>query len=246
MGVEKTRDVINQHNVSIESERRAGGVKGDRLIAVIESRVFMRECIRRSMQSALSIPVITYSTVGELERQLSDVSPELVMLSFVSDNADACGSVLKTVSELLPSTLIVILADTNDKGLVRTAINLGAKGFIPCSMGFEIAVEAVRFVLAGGTYAPTEYLLAADPSDHSAVMVRARTDAITPRELAVIRAIQQGKSNKVIAYELCMCESTVKVHVRNVMKKLQAKNRTQVAIKAQAASPQSMDMPGAA
>ena len=56
---------------------------------------------------------------------------------------------------------------------------------------------------------------------------------VTAREAAVIRAIQQGKSNKVIAYELNMCESTVKVHVRNLMKKMKAKNRTDLAIKAQ-------------
>jgi DNA-binding NarL/FixJ family response regulator len=49
----------------------------------------------------------------------------------------------------------------------------------------------------------------------------------------VVRAIQKGKSNKIIAYELNMCESTVKVHVRRIMKKLNAKNRTDVAIKAQ-------------
>ena len=47
----------------------------------------------------------------------------------------------------------------------------------------------------------------------------------------MIQAIRQGKSNKVIAYELNMCESTVKVHVRNIMKKLNARNRTDVAIK---------------
>jgi DNA-binding NarL/FixJ family response regulator len=56
---------------------------------------------------------------------------------------------------------------------------------------------------------------------------------VTARELAVVRAIQKGKSNKVIAYELNMCESTVKVHVRRIMKKLTAKNRTDVAIKSQ-------------
>ena len=56
---------------------------------------------------------------------------------------------------------------------------------------------------------------------------------MTRRELAVIQAIQQGKSNKLIAYQLNMCESTVKVHVRNIMRKLAAKNRTEVAIKAQ-------------
>ena len=58
---------------------------------------------------------------------------------------------------------------------------------------------------------------------------------VTPREVAVIRALQQGKPNKVIAYELNMCESTVKVHVRNLMKKMKAKNRTDLAIKTQTA-----------
>ena len=58
---------------------------------------------------------------------------------------------------------------------------------------------------------------------------------VTPRELAVIRAIRNGKSNKVIAYELGMCESTVKVHVRRIMKKLNAKNRTDAVMKSETA-----------
>ena len=53
---------------------------------------------------------------------------------------------------------------------------------------------------------------------------------LTSRELSVVRAIRQGKSNKIIAHELNMCLSTVKVHVRNVMRKLDAKNRTEVAM----------------
>jgi DNA-binding NarL/FixJ family response regulator len=51
----------------------------------------------------------------------------------------------------------------------------------------------------------------------------------TRRQVAVIDALRKGKANKIIAYELNMCESTVKVHVRNIMKKLNAKNRTEVA-----------------
>jgi DNA-binding NarL/FixJ family response regulator len=99
-------------------------------------------------------------------------------------------------------------------------------------MGFEITIEAVRFVLAGGTYAPMDSLLArGGPED--APSQPPTSGLVTARELAVVRAIQQGKSNKIIAYELNMCESTVKVHVRRIMKKLSAKNRTDVAIKSQ-------------
>lgn len=102
-------------------------------------------------------------------------------------------------------------------------------------MGFEIAVQALRFVLAGGTYVPMDFMLATDWPGAAQSSPQPKSGAITTRELAVVRAIQQGKSNKVIAYELNMCESTVKVHVRNIMKKLNAKNRTDLAIKSQTA-----------
>jgi DNA-binding NarL/FixJ family response regulator len=114
---------------------------------------------------------------------------------------------------------------------MRAVISCGAKAYIPMSVGFEIAIEAVRFVLAGGTYVPAECLLSAIPTALPPAS-RPASGAITTRELAVVRAIQQGKSNKIIAYDLNMCEATVKVHVRHIMKKLQAKNRTDVAIKA--------------
>ena len=126
-------------------------------------------------------------------------------------------------------------------------------------MGFEIVVQVIRFVLAGGIYVPPDILLEGSSGAMSSRGSQAAPDqpttcvstvtassagaalakgfplssAMTRRELAVIQAIQQGKSNKLIAYQLNMCESTVKVHVRNIMRKLAAKNRTEVAIKAQ-------------
>ena len=53
----------------------------------------------------------------------------------------------------------------------------------------------------------------------------------TMREAGVVEALRQGKPNKIIAYELNLCESTVKVHIRNIMKKLKATNRTEIAYK---------------
>lgn len=54
----------------------------------------------------------------------------------------------------------------------------------------------------------------------------------TPRQIAVLHRLRQGKANKIIAYELAMSESTVKVHVRNIMKKMSATNRTEAAYRA--------------
>ena len=56
-------------------------------------------------------------------------------------------------------------------------------------------------------------------------------DVFTTRQAAVLSALREGKSNKIIAYDLSMRESTVKVHVRNIMRKLNAHNRTEVAYK---------------
>ena len=100
------------------------------------------------------------------------------------------------------------------------------------TMGFEIAIEVMRFVLAGGTYVPPDHLLAPDRVSLQTPTTLSQPNLLTSRELAVVRAIQEGKSNKVIAYDLNMCLSTVKVHVRNVMGKMNAKNRTDVAMKA--------------
>jgi DNA-binding NarL/FixJ family response regulator len=208
-----------------------GGPKVDGFIAVIESRRFLRECIRRSMQSAFSLPILTCSTLSELELGLKDASPAIVIVSWMEAGNEVNTNLLDALSELVPNVPVVVLAQTNDVDLARTAIRHGAKGYIPCTLGFDITVEAVRFVLAGGTYVPMDCVLATGPSVLASPAPRP-SGGVTAREVAVIRALQQGKPNKVIAYELNMCESTVKVHVRNLMKKMKAKNRTDLAMKA--------------
>jgi DNA-binding NarL/FixJ family response regulator len=205
----------------------------DGFIAVIESRTFIGECIRRSVQSAFPLPVRTYSTAIELEQQHLLTSPHLIIFSWVEDNKEANTYALKVLSGLAPSTPVIVLAHKHDTELPRTAICHGAKGYIPVTLGFDIAIEAVRFVLAGGTYVPINYLLMGNWPGDLRPEAPPASGPVTARELAVVRAIQHGKSNKIIAYELGMCESTVKVHVRRIMKKLNAKNRTDVAIKSQ-------------
>ena len=128
----------------------AHNAEADGVIAVIESRTFIRECIRRSVQSAFPLPVLTYSTAVELEQQHLLTSPKLIIFSWVEDNKVGSINALKVLSELAPGTPVIVLAYNNDSELARTAIGHGAKGYIPVSLGFEVAIEAVRFVLARG------------------------------------------------------------------------------------------------
>jgi DNA-binding NarL/FixJ family response regulator len=204
----------------------------EKKVVVIESRVFLRECIQRSLESALSMPVETLSSLSEFDEQGSSGLIRLVIISLADGNSQERANAFSVLSELASAVPAVILSSKHDFETMRAAMAYGAKGYIPMTMGFEIAIEAVRFVLAGGTYVPAECLLSGISSASPSPQRSQAAGAITARELAVIRAIQQGKPNKIIAYELNMCESTVKVHVRHVMKKLRAKNRTDVAIKA--------------
>ena len=227
------RQLLQTGRLTQESEED-GSSKVNGFIAVIESRIFLQDCIRRSMQSAFSLPILTCSTLSELELGLKAASAAIVIVSWMEASTEVNTNVLNGLSELVPNVPVVVIAQTSDVDLARTAIRHGAKGYIPCTLGFDITVEAVRFVLAGGTYVPMDCVLATGPSVLASPVPRP-SGGVTAREAAVIRAIQQGKPNKVIAYELNMCESTVKVHVRNLMKKIKAKNRTDLAIKTQTA-----------
>ena len=69
----------------------------DGFIAMIESRTFIRECIRRSVQSAFPLPVLTYSTAIELGQQRLLTSPQLIIFSWVEDNTEASTDALKVL-----------------------------------------------------------------------------------------------------------------------------------------------------
>jgi DNA-binding NarL/FixJ family response regulator len=206
-------------------------VQIEKKLVIIESRLFLRECMQRSIQSALSIPVLTLSSMSELDFPRNSGLIRLAIIFLSESTSQESAAALGILAELAPAAPTIVLASRYSFETMRAVIGYGAKGYIPMTMGFEIAIEAVRFVLAGGTYFPTECLLSEIPSaalpSHPAA-----PGAITSRELAVVRAIHQGKPNKIIAYELNMSESTVKVHVSHIMKKLRAKNRTAVAITA--------------
>jgi DNA-binding NarL/FixJ family response regulator len=200
-------------------------------LALIESRNFLRECIRHSLQAAFTRPIETYSDVLDFETRIRVTPIGLITLSLSESNIQTAVDAVENLSGMEPGVPIVILSYQNNANLARRLIGCGARGYIPVTMGFEIAVEVVRFVLAGGTYAPADLCFGPDPSEITLHQHWPAFGAVTAREHTVARAIQQGKSNKVIAAEMHMAESTVKAHVRHLMKKLAAKNRTDVAIK---------------
>jgi DNA-binding NarL/FixJ family response regulator len=126
-----------------------------------------------------------------------------------------------------------VLADREDVAEVNRALAHGVRGYIPTSVECGVAVAALRLISAGGTFVPPDALRAttAKPDDQPEGERQRRSDGLdlTPRELSVIDLLREGKPNKLIAARLDMQESTVKVHVRNILKKLNATNRTHAA-----------------
>lgn len=109
------------------------------------------------------------------------------------------------------------------------AIGRGARGYIPTSVPLEIVVEVIRLVRAGGVFVPATSLIAARRSSGFITASQQSGGGLfTARQAAVVEALRRGKANKIIAYELNMRESTMKVQIRNIMKQLKARNRTEV------------------
>jgi DNA-binding NarL/FixJ family response regulator len=142
-------------------------------------------------------------------------------------------SALELLRMRFPEASTVVLADSDDVDEVNRALAYGVCGYIPTSVEWEVAVAALRLVSAGGTFVPADALrsTASKPGDQPEGERQGRSDGLdlTPRELSVIDLLREGKPNKLIAARLDMQENTVKVHVRNILKKLNAANRTHAA-----------------
>jgi RNA polymerase sigma factor (sigma-70 family) len=133
---------------------------------------------------------------------------------------------LQALNRRLSDVPIVILSDNGDSTQMMDALTYGVRGYITTGLSSKVAVEALRLVCAGGTFVPISVLMdAAVGNSLSRVL-----DRFTPRERQVLKVLQEGEPNKAIARRLNVQESTVKVHVRRIMRKLNAKNRTQAAI----------------
>lgn len=198
-------------------------------IIVIEKRALVRECLTRCLVSALGPLVVSFPSVKRWMEVKGDTPGGVVVLSIGGKSAapDTFERELDLLRRFANHLPIIVLADAEESSQVVDAFRRGARGYIPTSVSLAIAIEAVRLVRAGGTYAPAGSLIGNKTKRMG--LTRSGGRQLTDREADVLQALRKGKANKTIAYELNLHESTVKIHVRNIMKKLRAKNRTEVA-----------------
>jgi DNA-binding NarL/FixJ family response regulator len=207
-------------------------------IGLIDCLLFSRDCLIQALRALHpEMSLIPFASVGDC---LSSAPIGLHLILYYAHGDGSCETLvpqhIKELRQAFNSIPIIVLSDAStalQPRQIRSALNSGAQGFIPTSVTeMSAAVAAIRFVRDGGTFAPLDVLLTRPTQAGVAGEARA-AGHLTPRQLTVLSHLRQGKANKIIAYELGMTESTVKVHIRNIMRKMGATNRTQAVYKSQ-------------
>ncbi len=117
-----------------------------------------------------------------------------------------------------PDARIILISINETAEDVHRAMEAGAWGYLPKSSEHRLLLEAIRSVASGGRYLP--------PEIQSRLAERSLYVSLSDRELEVLRLVAKGKANKEIAEELGVGEGTIKTHLKHLLSKLEAPDRT--------------------
>ena len=121
-----------------------------------------------------------------------------------------------------PEARILVLTTFDGDADIQRALEAGARGYLLKSVRRAILIEAVRAVAAGHRYLP--------PATAARLVEAMEAERLTARELDVLKLLVEGQRNREIADALGLAEPTVKIHVNNLLRKLQAKDRTEATV----------------
>lgn len=220
-----------------DARRHHKDVEGGFQIAIIDDRPLISDCFGRGL---LAIdPTLVLRNFVDLaafeaapEEEVGQIDLMLMCTTWSHSRLDQYIAQIDRLHGARPSLDIILLSDISEIDDILKAIEHGVRGYIPTTVSLEVAVKAMHLVAAGGVYIPASVLFWSDritKQNGQPTVTGPNEKIFTSRQTSVVEALRRGKANKIIAYELNMCESTVKVHVRNIMKRLKAKNRTEVA-----------------
>jgi DNA-binding NarL/FixJ family response regulator len=201
-----------------------------RHLAIVDRSALRRDCLKLALgQQPRRWRVTDVEGAADLVRLLQQGAEFSVILL----GGATCRQIdlidLALLGEAAPHTPILAVADCDDAERARTILRSGARGFLPMSLGLRILVAALERVRAGGTFVP---LVLSETADDGATRETSRQpwQTLTRRQRDVLALISEGRSNKLIADALGMSESTVKAHVKQIIRRLHVANRTQAAL----------------
>ncbi|MFM9864668.1 MAG: LuxR C-terminal-related transcriptional regulator [Micropepsaceae bacterium] len=207
-----------------------GALVEQTVVWLVDAHPLLRSGLRSQLDGKGFQIAAEAATVDEITLSAANSpAPNIIILDF-AQGADAV-AVLKSAQ---PQARTVVFAESAELSHLADMFSAGADGYLLKSITPSALIESLRLVALGEKVFPSMLtdFLGAMRANQSGTSERVRVGDIplSQREVDIIRRLADGNSNKAIAKELSITEATVKVHLKTVLRKLGATNRTQVAI----------------
>lgn len=202
---------------------------------IADDHPLYREAMRLRLQRQLCEAEV--AEVGTLDELLAlagtdDQPVELILLDLRMPGMMG-GQTVDEVVAAFPGTAVVLVSGLATFEDIKRAIDSGARGFLPKTQSSQLFASAIDMVMAGGTFLPAETLRLNGTNMPSDTAVgdngSALTADLTPRQQQVLVQVAAGATNKEIGRNLHIEEVTVKLHIRQILRKINARNRAEAA-----------------
>jgi len=187
-------------------------------VLAVDDHPMLREGIAALLGSQSDMKLVAEASTGrEALEQFRKHRPDLTLMDLQMPDMDGVEAMSAICSEFPQARFIVLTTYRGDVQVLR-ALKAGARAYLLKSLLRKELLDTIRAVHAGQKRIPSE--VAAELAEHAV------EDALTTREIDVLRLIAGGNANKLIADRLAITEETVKGHVKNILSKLGASDRT--------------------
>jgi len=184
----------------------------------VDDHPLLREGVAGLIGNQTDMVLIAEASNGrEALEQFRRHRPDITLMDLQMPDMSGIDA-MSIIRREFPDARIIVLTTHAGDVLVARALKAGAQGYLLKGLLRKELLETIRAVHVGQKRVSPE--IAAEIAEH------ATDDALTPREIDVLRLIAKGNANKIIAAELSLTEETVKSHIRNILSKLGAKDRT--------------------
>ena len=196
-----------------------------------ESRLF-REGLRRILSDTSLVVVHESSAVEAALPFLESLQPSLVLVD-LADCGEAVREHISRIRSAAPAARIVLLAETTRLDRLADALAVGVDGYLLKTISADALHQSLALVLLGEKVFPSDLAQLLNDgrmNPRSEFGQAGHLNGLSDREMQILGCLLDGASNKQIANELNISSGTVKVHLKAILKKINAQNRTQAAI----------------
>ena len=204
-------------------------------VLIADDHPLFRAALRQVIESLFAEHQIFEASTLDEARALvtgdADLDLDIILLDLRMPGSEGFSGLI-TLRNAAPDVPIIVVSASSSAEIMHEAITYGAAGFIPKSCRKEQIADGVQRVINSEIFLPSDVTGGASEQADGHSPLRDRMAALTQGELRVLALLARGKSNKIIAYELGIRESTVKAHITGILRKLRVHSRTQAVIAA--------------